>query len=121
MSNGLRRRENVAVMGTNYPTLAAYRAAVQQRNNLPESDPRNWRRQAHIHFDGCPYGNWYFLPWHRKYILDFEKICRDLSGDPNIALPYWDRTQNPSIPGCPGFIASSSQASTMCICSQEGS
>jgi tyrosinase len=99
MSNGIRTRENVAVMGTNHPTLAAYRAAVQQMKSLPESDPRNWVRQARIHLDGCPHGNWYFLPWHRKYILDFEKICRDLSGDQNFALPYWEWTQNPSIPG----------------------
>jgi tyrosinase len=98
MSNGLRTRENVAGMGRNHPTLAAYRAAVQQMKSLPESDPRNWRRQALIHFDGCPHGNWYFLPWHRKYILDFEKICRDLSGNPNFALPYWDWTGTRSIP-----------------------
>jgi tyrosinase len=107
MSNGIRTRENVATMGRNHPTLAAYRAAVRQMKNLPQSDPRNWERQAQIHLGltgpldpaGCPHGNWYFLPWHRKYILDFEEICRDLSGDPNFALPYWDWTQNPSIPG----------------------
>ena len=99
MSNGLRTRENVAGMGANHPTLAAYRAAVEQMKNLPQTDPRNWRRQAEIHVTSCPHGNWYFLPWHRKYILDFEEICRDLSGNPNFALPYWDWTQNPSIPG----------------------
>lgn len=98
MSNGIRTRENVAGMTSNHPTLAAYRAAVRQMKNLPESDPRNWRRQARIHFDGCPHGNWFFLPWHRKYVLDFEKICRDLSGDPNFALPYWNWTQNRKIP-----------------------
>jgi tyrosinase len=98
MSNGLRTRENVAGMTNNHPTLAAYRAAVREMKNLPESDPRNWRRQAQIHFDGCPHGNWYFLPWHRKYILDFERICRDLSGEPNFALPYWNWTQTRSIP-----------------------
>jgi tyrosinase len=98
VSNGLRTRENVAGMGSNHPTLAAYRAAVQQMKNLPESDPRNWRRQARIHFDGCPHGNWFFLPWHRKYVLDFEKICRNLSGNPNFALPYWNWTQTRKIP-----------------------
>ena len=99
MPNGLRRRENVAGMGRNHPTLAAYRAAVQQMKSLPQSDPRNWVRQAQIHQNNCPHGNWYFLPWHRKYVLDFEQICRDLSGDPNFALPYWNWTQTRSIPG----------------------
>ena len=99
MTNGLRRRENVAGMGANHPTLSAYRAAVQQMKSLPQSDPRNWTRQAQIHQNNCPHGNWYFLPWHRKYVLDFEQICRDLSGNPNFALPYWNWTQNNSIPG----------------------
>lgn len=99
MSNGLRRRENVAGMGANHPTLAAYRAAVQQMKNLPQSDPRNWTRQAQIHNNNCPHGNWYFLPWHRAYVLEFERICRDLSGNPDFALPYWNWTQNRRIPG----------------------
>jgi tyrosinase len=99
MPNGLRRRENVAGMGANHPTLAAYRAAVQQMKSLPQSDPRNWERQAQIHQNNCPHGNWFFLPWHRKYVLDFEEICRDLSGNPNFALPYWNWTQNRRIPG----------------------
>jgi len=98
MANGIRTRETVAGMANDHPTLAAYRAAVREMRNLPESDPRNWRRQALIHSDGCPHGNWYFLPWHRKYVLDFERICRDLSGDPSFALPYWDWTSKRSIP-----------------------
>ena len=99
MSNGLRTRENVAGMGANHPTLAAYRAAVEQMKNLPQTDPRNWERQNDIHRNGCPHGNWYFLPWHRAYVLEFEEICRDLSGNPDFALPYWNWTQNNNIPG----------------------
>jgi tyrosinase len=98
MPNGLRRRENVAGMGTNHPTLASYRAAVQQMKSLPQSDPRNWVRQAQIHQNNCPHGNWYFLPWHREYVLEFEEICRDLSGNPDFALPYWNWTQSRRIP-----------------------
>lgn len=98
MPNGLRKRENVAAMSANHPTLAAYRAAVQQMKNLPQSDPRNWVRQAQIHQNDCPHRNWYFLPWHRKYVLDFERICRNLSGNPNFALPYWNWTRTRRIP-----------------------
>src|SRR5215212_1436134 len=98
MSNGIRTRQNVAGMTSDHPTLAAYRTAVREMKNLPESDPRNWRRQAQIHFNGCPHGNWFFLPWHRKYILDFERICRNLSGDQSFALPYWNWTRTRRIP-----------------------
>lgn len=98
MSNGIRTRANVAGMTSNHPTLAAYRTAVSEMKNLPQSDPRNWVRQAQIHENNCPHGNWYFLPWHRKYILDFEEICRELSGDPDFALPYWNWTTTRSIP-----------------------
>jgi tyrosinase len=99
MPNGLRSRENVAGMDSSHPTLASYAEAVHRMNDLPQSDARNWVRQAQIHFDGCPHANWFFLPWHRAYVLEFEEICRDLSGNPNFALPYWNWTQNNSIPG----------------------
>jgi tyrosinase len=98
MSNGIRTRQNVAGMTSDHPTLAAYRTAVREMKNLPESDPRNWRRQAQIHQNNCPHSNWFFLPWHRKYILDFERICRNLSGDPDFALPYWNWTRTRRIP-----------------------
>jgi tyrosinase len=98
MTNGLRTRQNVAGMTSDHPTLVAYRTAVKEMRNLPESNPRNWRRQARIHENNCPHGNWYFLPWHRKYILDFEQICRDLSGDSDFALPYWNWTSTRHIP-----------------------
>ncbi|MHB9363555.1 tyrosinase family protein [Mesorhizobium sp. LNJC403B00] len=47
-------------------------------------------QQAEIHQNHCPHGNWYFLPWHRAYLYAFEQICRELSGKPDFALPYWD-------------------------------
>ena len=47
---------------------------------LPPTDPRNWYRQAIIHLLDCPHANWWFLPWHRGYLLHFEEICRQLSG-----------------------------------------
>jgi len=96
--NGIRTRENVARMASDHPTLAAYRTAVREMKNLPDSDPRSWRQQALIYFNSSPHSNWYFLPWQREYLLQFEQICRDLSGDQNFALPYWNWTQNRSIP-----------------------
>lgn len=35
-----------------------------------------------------------FLPWHRQFILDFEKHLQAASGDSDMALPYWNWTQD---------------------------
>ncbi|KWZ38034.1 tyrosinase [Burkholderia savannae] len=42
----------------------------------------------------CQHGSWYFLPWHRGYLLALEAVVRDeiakLRGPKNWALPYWN-------------------------------
>ncbi|AFY54422.1 tyrosinase family protein [Rivularia sp. PCC 7116] len=37
------------------------------------------------------HGNSAFLPWHREYILRFEKALQSVNS--NVTLPYWDWTQ----------------------------
>jgi tyrosinase len=83
-------RKNVANMASNDPVLQTYRDGIAQMQALPSSDPRNWRKQALIHNDHCPHGNWFFLPWHRAYLLSFERIIRKLTGESSFAMPYWD-------------------------------
>lgn len=78
--------------------LDSYRRAVTAMLKLPPSDARNWYRHSFIHTIDCPHGNWWFLPWHRAYTGWFERICRELSGDANFALPFWDWTETPKIP-----------------------
>ena len=90
--------EYFAAMAANDPVIDAYKAAVSAMKALPAGDRRNWERQATIHFDFCPHGNWWFLPWHRVYLFYFERICRKLSGYDEFALPYWNWTTHPSIP-----------------------
>ncbi len=80
------------------PVLDSYRKAITAMLQLPPTNPLNWYRLAFIHALDCPHGNWWFLPWHRGYIGYFEQICRQLSGDPTFALPYWDWTATPSLP-----------------------
>jgi tyrosinase len=76
-----------------------YRQAVASMKALPSSDPRNWTNQALIHQNHCPHGNFFFFPWHRAYIYYFELICRELCGDDTFALPFWDWSTTPRIPG----------------------
>lgn len=91
-------RRNIAHLAANDPIVETYKAAVSAMKALPMSDPRNWTNQASIHNNHCPHGNWFFLPWHRAYLLYFERICRKLGGNKDFALPYWNWTQQPSIP-----------------------
>jgi len=91
-------RRNIAGLAANDPIIQAYKDAVTAMKALPAADPRNWTKQAEIHFNHCPHQNWWFLPWHRVYLLYFERICRKLSGYKDFALPYWNWTSSPSIP-----------------------
>ncbi|MEN3157899.1 tyrosinase family protein [Alkalimonas sp. NCh-2] len=47
----------------------------------------------------CQHQSWFFLPWHRGYLISLESIVRDaivkLGGPSDWALPYWDYC-NPS-------------------------
>ena len=47
----------------------------------------------------CSHGRETFPGWHRIYLMDFEKALqaadRALGNDGNVALHYWDWTQNP--------------------------
>src|SRR5580704_7831943 len=42
----------------------------------------------------CQHGSWYFLPWHRGYLIAFEAVVRAAvvaaHGPADWALPYWN-------------------------------
>ncbi|WFU07265.1 tyrosinase family protein (plasmid) [Rhizobium sp. CB3171] len=77
--------------------LQSYMDAVAAMLKLPPSDQRNWYRNGFIHLMDCPHGDWWFTSWHRGYLGYFEETCRELSGNPDFALPYWDWTANPEV------------------------
>lgn len=91
-------RRNIANLPPNDPILQTYRAAISAMQALPNSDQRNWTNQAMIHFNKCSHGNWFLLPWHRAYLLYFERICQTLTGNAKFAIPYWNWTDNPAVP-----------------------
>jgi tyrosinase len=94
-------RRNISTLSSTDPIIESYAAAVKAMKALSISDPSNplgWTKQAEIHNNYCPHGNWFFLPWHRIYLLYFERICRKMSGNKDFALPYWNWTTNPKVP-----------------------
>ncbi|MFI8192074.1 tyrosinase family protein [Streptomyces sp. NPDC085946] len=88
--------------------LLWYARAVRAMRSKPETDPGSWLFQANIHgtrdgrqhpeWNNCPHGGWFFLPWHRAYLLCFEAIVRrvvrdELNGPDDWSLPYWNYTR----------------------------
>jgi len=57
-----------------------------------------FQRLAFIHNQSCPHGNWFFLPWHRVYLLFYETELQRVLKDPSFALPYWDWQAQPKVP-----------------------
>lgn len=84
--------------------IATYKDAVNLMKGLPGSDPRSWDFQAGLHgtvspdqFNFCQHGTDHFFSWHRAYLVYFERICQELTGDEHFGLPYWNWNQNPQI------------------------
>lgn len=91
-------RKNIATLAPNDPIIVSYGAAITAMKALPTSDGRNWTRQAQLHNSFCRHSSWLVLPWHRMYLFYFEQICKQLSGNEDFALPYWNWTTHPQIP-----------------------
>jgi tyrosinase len=85
------------------PFFAKYAQAVRAMHQLPQTDRRNWIRQAKIHADFCKHGRLSFLHWHRHYLTFFETICGELIGDPDFALPYWNWSKKSGVIPAPFY------------------
>ena len=87
------------------PITLAYAKAVKAMQARPATDPRSWTYQSAVHgttasppsgavWNQCQHGSWYFLPWHRMYLHEFERIVRAeviaQGGPSDWALPFWD-------------------------------
>ncbi|KAI3803631.1 hypothetical protein L1987_31788 [Smallanthus sonchifolius] len=87
--------------------IAKFNEAIKRMKSLPESDPRNFLQQAHIHCAYCNgaytqsssgfpdieiqiHNSWLFFPFHRWYLYFYERILGSLIDDPTFALPFWN-------------------------------
>lgn len=117
-----------------------YARGVKEMQDRALADPTSWRFYAAIHgidpqlwaalgwlsnsdqpptqavmkefWRQCQHGSWYFLPWHRGFVLALEAniraIVTDLGGPVDWALPYWNyfRAGQSALPpefGSPGW------------------
>ena len=114
----LRIRQDAVKLPTWDPILEWYAKGVRELQSRPITDPTSWRYQAAIHdyiagedplaqpgeqlppqaerrrfWARCQHFCWFFLPWHRIYLLYFERMVADAIkrlGGPDWALPYWN-------------------------------
>ena len=100
-------RHNVYALRPGGPKISALRSGVRAMKHqhfpqgrseelvLPGRHPRLHPYAARSpgakeleHVPACQL--FFFLSWHRMYIYYFERILRAASGDPDLALPYWN-------------------------------
>lgn len=100
--NSVPVRRSLATMKPDDPDLSAFREAVGILKGR-SSGPVTWQTLYKIHGDGqvfnhCPHGNWYFLPWHRAFVVTYERVVRDVTGKADFAVPYWDWSADRNFP-----------------------
>jgi tyrosinase len=132
-------RQNVWELGGDWADpILWYARGVKAMKARPLSDPTSWRFFGAIHgfnqglwqqvgelnendappSDGdmktywaqCQHGSWYFLPWHRGYLIALEATIRDAiaqAGGPATtwALPYWNYFKSGQDPLPPAFAS----------------
>ncbi|HZA32518.1 MAG TPA: tyrosinase family protein [Propionibacteriaceae bacterium] len=66
----------------------------QELGYLSPTDQPPSQAQFSTFWRQCQHGSWYFLPWHRGYVLALEANIRAevvaLNGPDDWALPYWN-------------------------------
>lgn len=97
-------RRSLHGMALDDPDLAAYRDFVGLMLAKDQNDPVSWLQYSLMHgryggnYRYCPHGDWYFLPWHREFVLMYERAVRALTGHTAFAMPYWDWTVDRTMP-----------------------
>jgi Common central domain of tyrosinase/Polyphenol oxidase middle domain/Protein of unknown function (DUF_B2219) len=92
-------RERFQVFATNAAKLKKFSDAVKKMKSRPVNDKTSWAYWANIHgVDGasdpewnqCRHAQWWFVAWHRAYVLELEHQLQAAINDPSFRLPYWD-------------------------------
>ncbi|KAJ2233414.1 hypothetical protein IWW45_004198 [Coemansia sp. RSA 485] len=71
---------------------------------LQDSGWFTWFAYLHTSNFGTIHGCEYFLPWHRRFLKDFESIGQMY--DKNFAMPYWDTLRDYARPSSSAVLTS---------------
>lgn len=97
-------RRSLEGLAWNDPIVATLRDGIGLMKQMHETEKFSWPALASIHgndpetYHFCPHGDWYLLPWHRAYLVMYERIIRRLTHNEDWAFPFWDWTTTPTIP-----------------------
>jgi len=91
-------RRSITSMQLNDPAIVDYEAAVGAMQSFAPTHRYAWHRFVETHRAFCPHSNWFFLPWHRRFLAQFELVCQDILDKPTFRLPYWDWSSDPMFP-----------------------
>jgi tyrosinase len=99
----LPRRREINGLSLSDPIVQTLRDGVRILKNRTAGQGPSWIDFSNIHgsataFNKCPHGNWYFLPWHRAYLLSYERMIRSVTSNNDFAMPYWDWAANRTVP-----------------------
>jgi len=110
-AGGLAVRQDAASLPQSPRLLHDLEAAIgemQDRSARDPHDPKGWLAHMRAHDLVCAavanddeaqvHGCWWFLPWHRAFLAVTEWKLRAISGNPALALPYWDWSSDRTIP-----------------------
>jgi tyrosinase len=111
---GVQTRVEVNEFAQNTALVASLRKAVAAMMAITNgTDQRSWTYWHYSHWapigtvipasmsavwDQCRHGKPYFFAWHRGFVLYFELMLKQLSGNSSLMVPYWDWYANPTIP-----------------------
>lgn len=94
------RRERFQVFAQSATKLKKFSDAVKVMKNRPVTDKTSWAYWANIHgvmgsstdpqWNQCRHAQWWFVAWHRAYILELEHQLQAAINDATFRLPYWD-------------------------------
>jgi hypothetical protein len=109
-SAAVNTRRNIVDVANDPGALQALRDAIDVLRKKDDYGKRpaidGWFALATTHSQMCfgasgaheiHYG-WWFLPWHRAYLIHIERALQEAIGEPSLTIPYWDWVTTPTLP-----------------------
>lgn len=103
-------RRNIVDIENDPGALQALRDAIDVLRKKDDYGKRpaidGWFALATTHSHWC-FGNtaryevhygWWFLPWHRAYLIHVERALQEAINEPLLTIPYWDWVMTPQLP-----------------------
>ena len=114
-AQAVKRRKEIRTLSST--ELSDLRTGVSAMQALARDNFKSWDYQRAVHkipsaldlgipdppgvanyWRQCKHHTNHFFDWHRWELLYWEEICRQLCGNPNFTLPYWDYFTNGFLP-----------------------